>query len=163
MCHTCLRHKPFLKENMFTSIFFQPFYLFVSCLWALSGGSVIKNFPASERDMGSITGWGRSRGEGNGNPFQYSCLGNHMDRGTWWATVHGVTKCQTWFITTNNSLLFMWVWICISICVCVCAVVCIFIFHIKTSLKSGNIWLLNYFITNMKSESEHNSDHTSDS
>ena len=95
MCHTRLRRKPFLKENMFTSIFFQTFYLIVSCLWAFSGGSVIKNFPTSERDVGSITGWGRSRGEGNGNPFQYSCLGNHMDRGTWWTTVHGVTKCQT--------------------------------------------------------------------
>ena len=39
---------------------------------------------------------GRSRGEGNGNPLQYSCLGNPMDRGTWWATVHGVTKSHTW-------------------------------------------------------------------
>jgi len=43
------------------------------------------------RDLGSIPGLGRSPGEGNGNPFQYSCLGNTMDRGAWWATVHGVT------------------------------------------------------------------------
>ena len=43
------------------------------------------------RDTGSIPGLGRSPGEGNGNPFQYSCLGNTMDRGAWWATVHGVT------------------------------------------------------------------------
>ena len=43
-------------------------------------------------DSGSIPGSGRSPGEGNGNPFQYSCLGNSMDRGAWWATVHGVTK-----------------------------------------------------------------------
>ena len=56
------------------------------------GGSVVKNLPAKAGDMGPITGLRRSPGEGNGNPFQYSCLGNPMDRGTWWATVHGVTK-----------------------------------------------------------------------
>jgi len=43
-------------------------------------------------DTGSIPGWGRSPGEGNGNPLQYSCLGNPMDRGGWWATVHRVAK-----------------------------------------------------------------------
>ena len=42
--------------------------------------------------MGSVSGSGRSPGEGNGNPPQYSCLGNPMDRGAWQATVHGVTK-----------------------------------------------------------------------
>ena len=52
---------------------------------------LVKNSPASARyakDVGSIPGSGRSPGEGNGNPLQYSCLGNPMDRGTWWATVH---------------------------------------------------------------------------
>ena len=44
------------------------------------------------RDAGSIPGLGRSPGEGNGSPLQYSCLGNPMDRGAWWATVHGVAK-----------------------------------------------------------------------
>ena len=43
-------------------------------------------------DLGSIPGLGRSLGEGNGNPFQYSCLENPMDRGAWWATVHGVAR-----------------------------------------------------------------------
>ena len=43
-------------------------------------------------DMGSIPGWGRSPGGGNGNPIQYSCLGNPMDRGAWWAAVHGIAK-----------------------------------------------------------------------
>ena len=43
-------------------------------------------------DLGSIPGLGRSSGEGNGNPLQYSCLENPMDRGAWWATVHGVAK-----------------------------------------------------------------------
>ena len=46
-------------------------------------------------DPGSIPGLGRSPGEGNGNPLQYSCLENPMDRGAWWATVHGVTKSRT--------------------------------------------------------------------
>ena len=46
-------------------------------------------------DLGSIPGLGRSLGEGNGNPLQYSCLENHMDRGAWWATVHGVAKSWT--------------------------------------------------------------------
>ena len=47
-------------------------------------------------DMGLIPGSGRSPGEGHGNPLQYSCLENPMDRGAWWARVHGVTKIQTW-------------------------------------------------------------------
>ena len=46
-------------------------------------------------DPGSIPGSGRSAGQGNGNPLQYSCLENSMDGGAWWATVHGVTKSQT--------------------------------------------------------------------
>ena len=56
------------------------------------GGSAVKNLPASAGDAGLISGSGRSAGEGNDNPLQYSCLGNPMDRGAWWATVHGVTK-----------------------------------------------------------------------
>ena len=46
-------------------------------------------------DPGSIPGSGRSPGEGNGNPLQYSCLENTMDRGAWWATIHGVAKSRT--------------------------------------------------------------------
>ena len=46
--------------------------------------------------LGLISGLGRSPGEGNGNPLQYSCLGNPMDRGAWQPTVHGVAKSQTW-------------------------------------------------------------------
>ena len=46
-------------------------------------------------DPGLIPGWGRSPGEGNGNPLQYSCLENPRDGEAWWATVHGVTKSQT--------------------------------------------------------------------
>ena len=56
------------------------------------GGSVVKNPPASAGDVGLIPGSGRSPGEGNGHPLQYSCLGNPKDREAWWATVHGVAE-----------------------------------------------------------------------
>ena len=52
---------------------------------------MVKNLPANV-DVGSIPESGRSLGEGNGNPFQYSCLEKSMDRGAWQATVHGVMK-----------------------------------------------------------------------
>ena len=57
-----------------------------------SGGSEVKNLPANAGDTGSISPLGRSPGEGNGYPLQYSCLENSMDRGAWWPTVHGVTE-----------------------------------------------------------------------
>ena len=60
--------------------------------WGFLGGSVLKYPPANAGDMGSIPGFGRSAGGGNGNPLQYSCLENPMDRGAWQATVQGVTK-----------------------------------------------------------------------
>ena len=56
------------------------------------GGSVVKNLPANAGDLSLILGLGRSPGEGNGNPLQHSCLGNSVDRGTWWAIVHGVAN-----------------------------------------------------------------------
>ena len=57
------------------------------------GGSVVKNPPTNAGiDMGSIPQLGQSPGEGNGNPLQYSHLGNPTDRGAWWATVHGVAN-----------------------------------------------------------------------
>ena len=59
------------------------------------GGAVVKNPPANVgdiRDTSSIPGRGRSPGGGNGNPLQYSCLGNPMDTGAWWATVHRAAK-----------------------------------------------------------------------
>ena len=59
------------------------------------GDSVVKNPPANTGDAGLIPGLGRSPGEGNGNPLQYSCLGNPTDKGVWLVTVHGVTKSQT--------------------------------------------------------------------
>ena len=58
------------------------------------GSSVGKESACNAGELGSIPGLGRSPGEGNGNPLQYSCLENPMDRGTWWATVHGVTRVE---------------------------------------------------------------------
>ena len=61
-------------------------------LWGFPGGSVVRNPPANAGDVASILGPGRSPGERNGNPLQYSCLGNPMDGGISWATVHGGHK-----------------------------------------------------------------------
>ena len=70
---------------------------------------VVKNTPTNTgnlRDAGLIPGLGRSLRQGNGNPLQYSCLENPMDRGAWWATVPGVTKSGTWlrWLRTDSSL-----------------------------------------------------------
>ena len=59
------------------------------------GGSDGKASVCNAGNLGSIPGLGRSPGEGNGNPLQYSCLENPMDGGDWWATVHGVAKSRT--------------------------------------------------------------------
>ena len=53
---------------------------------------MVKNLPANSGELGSIPWLGRSPGGGNGNPLQYSCLGNPIDERAWWAIVHGVAK-----------------------------------------------------------------------
>ena len=63
--------------------------------WVSEVIRVVKNPPANAGDVGPIPGSGRSPGEGRGNPLQYPCLGNPMDRGAWHAAVHGVTKSRT--------------------------------------------------------------------
>ena len=60
-----------------------------------TSGSVVKNPPANSGEARLISGSGRSPEEENGNPLQYSCLGNLTDRGAWWATVHGIAKSWT--------------------------------------------------------------------
>ena len=73
-------------------------YVYLSKIWASLMVHLVKNSAANAgdaRDTNLILGLGRSSGEGNGNPLQYSCLENSMDRRAWWATVHGVTKSQT--------------------------------------------------------------------
>ena len=75
------------------------FYLqYWICKFLFPGGLVVKKASANEGDAGAvglIPGSGRSPGVGNGNPLQYSCLGNPMDMGPWRAIAHGATKCQT--------------------------------------------------------------------
>ena len=66
-------------------------------LTSFPGDSAIKTLPAKAGDIGDsglIPGWGRSPGGGNGNPLQYSCLENPMDRGSWWAIVHGSQRVR---------------------------------------------------------------------
>ena len=76
---------------------------------------LVKNLPANAgdtREAGLIPGAGRTPGEGNGNPLQYSCLGNPMDRGAWKATVHGVAELDT------TELICMHTYTCITESLC---------------------------------------------
>ena len=108
---------------------FLQFYL--PSLLCFPGGSVVKSSPANREDavdMGSIPVSERSLGGGNGNPLQYSCLENPMNRGAWQAKVHRVSKNWTWlnththpFSATHNVLASFWdrgffttQWLCMS-------------------------------------------------
>ena len=79
--------------RLFTSILTNLNQLFID--WGFPGGSDGKESACNAGDPGLIPGSGRSPGKGNGNLLQYSFLENSMDRGAWWAIVHGVTKGQT--------------------------------------------------------------------
>ena len=81
--------------------------LFDMLTLGLPGGSDYKEFACNEGDPGSIPGLGRSPGEGNGYPVQYSCLENSMDRGAWWATVRGVAKSHTTEQVTLHAVIEM--------------------------------------------------------
>ena len=78
-------------------------------IWASQVVLVLKNPPANAGDLGSIPGWGRPPGIGNGIPLQYSCLENPMDRGSWWATVHRTTKSELkWPSRPQTGLSSLW-------------------------------------------------------
>ena len=72
------------------------FFLHCFVLVSFPGVSEVKASVCNAGDLGSIPGLGRSPGEGNGNPLQYSCVENPMNGGAWWATVHGIAKSWTW-------------------------------------------------------------------
>ena len=82
-------------------MYFINYYNFIVTL-GFPGGLEVKASASNAGDLGSIPGTGRSPGEGNGNPLQYSCLENPMDGGAWWATVHGVAKSWTRLSDINN-------------------------------------------------------------
>ena len=98
-------------DNLWVLFLFKKNYLFLTCTHCYTylfiahqvfpGGSDGKESACSMGDPGLIHGSGRSPGEGNGNPLQYCCLENSMDRGGWWATVHGVAKSRTQL--SNNA------------------------------------------------------------
>ena len=79
-----------IKENILRLTHIVYIYLYPHM--GFPGGSENKASACNAGDLGSIPGLGRSPGEGNGNPLQYPCLENPMDRGVWWATVQGVAK-----------------------------------------------------------------------
>ena len=75
--------------------FIPSIYMSLIFNMGFPGGSEVKASAYNAGDLGSIPRSGRSPGEGNDNPLQYSCLENPMDQGAWWATVHGVAKSWT--------------------------------------------------------------------
>ena len=89
-----------LRKSWKGQFFAFPIFL---ALPGFPGGSEVKASAWNVGDPGSIPGLGRSPGEGNGNPLQYSCLENPMDRGAWWATVHGVAKSLTQLSTHTRT------------------------------------------------------------
>ena len=92
-------------------------------------------------DASSISGSGRSFGVGNGNPLQYSCLENSMDRGVWWATVHGVTK--NWIWLSNN-----YVYLYMLFCTYSHEQLALLLNYIKVhSLKQMFLWILWCFMS----------------
>ena len=93
---------PLKKTNLRLSVF-----IFLLLFLGFPGGSEGKASACNVGDPDLIPGLGRSPGEGNGNPLQYSCLENPMDGGAWWATVHGVTKSQTRLSDFTLTLLFL--------------------------------------------------------
>ena len=82
----------------------KPFSQDLSVIRGFPGGSMVKNLHANAEDMDLIPGSGRSPGDGNGNPLQYSCPGNPMDRGAWCATVQGITKELDMTQQLNNNI-----------------------------------------------------------
>ena len=100
---TFYKFKPNFSESVYMCIYHTNLsspslgswlYHFID-IYPTASGSVVKKPPDNARDMSLIRGLGRSPGEGNGNPLQYSCLGNFVDRWAWQPTVHGVIKSQT--------------------------------------------------------------------
>ena len=89
----CPVKNPWSNQHLVWSLVFKNNYYYC---WDFPGGSDDKEPTYNAGDPGLIPGLGRSTGVGNGNPFQYSCLENSMDRGAWWITVDRITNSWTW-------------------------------------------------------------------
>ena len=98
MDSTVIMHYMYIFERVPVFCIFFPFQFYLDVI-----GSAIKNPPPNVGEAGSIPGWGRPPGEGNGNPPQYSCLDNPMDRGVWWAIVHAVIRESVTTEWLNNN------------------------------------------------------------
>ena len=95
---TRLKQLTHTSDFLVTRSFYLHFYWGLGVLFGASHWLVVKNLPVSAgdvRDSGLIPGLGRSSGGGHGNPVQYSCLENPMDRGAWWVSVHGVGHIES--------------------------------------------------------------------
>ena len=92
--HHIIRVLYYLTQPTLLSFSFNRHYS--NNTWGFPGGSVLKDPPANAGDESLLPGSGKSPAGGHGNPFQYSCLGNPMDRRVWWTTVHEVANSWTW-------------------------------------------------------------------
>ena len=109
---------------MCVCVFMHVYEYLCMCMYiyGFPGSSMVKKLSAMQcRDTGLIPGMERYPGEGNGKPLQYSCLGIHMDRGDWRATVHGVAKSQAWLK-----------WLCMHVYTC--------IHQFSCSVVSNSLW-----------------------
>ena len=101
---------------------------------------LVKTLPANARDtwdIASIPEWGRSPGEGNGNPLQYSCLGNPMDRRAWQPIVHGVAKSWAWLSAHTPPVQYAYVFVCRHVCMQIIYGVNLLLNLVSLSLLTG--------------------------
>ena len=136
-----------LGDDFFKCISFLLFFFFGGVL-ASQVALVVKKLPANVgdiRDIGSIPGSGRSPGEGHGNPLWYSYLENPMDRGAWWATVHGVTQSWTQLKRLSMHMFFFCQknYMPLSISYCTYKMYCL---YNDTCLLIGNIFPVTLFV-----------------
>ena len=106
------------------------------CIWGFPGGLDGKESTCKARDLGSIPGLGRSPGGGHGKPLQYSCLENSMDRGAWYATVHGVTKSQTQLSDQAQHS---------TVCICQSQSPSLFLFCFPPGNQKSVFYICDYF------------------
>ena len=111
-CHVLINLRFLLRCKRLLSLF--PLFNTYSHAYCFPGSSEGKESACNAVNPGSIPGSGRSPGEGNGNPLQYSCLENPMDGGAWWATVHGVAKSWTWLSDFTFTSPFFHMPICLK-------------------------------------------------